>query len=380
MAKYDLSGNPFSEERHDFPMVGRVDEWQRIMGIVVDLVHADSCGIMVIHGNYGMGKTFTLLKIREEIQQGSIKDPIGEVLPVFLKAMESQTPSNYMSNLLTRSLRELGRKEVESIAKKAIQSKAKVDDETLLNVFTHLANGNDEAWNWLIGRSMSSSQNKELGASYKITDPRESQTTFREFLKILRRAGFRNLVIILDEWEYLLVMTSGNKLRSVIHDLQLIWDSYNETSPSERKLLCKVVFVIGCSPDSWQRFIEMAKSDLGKKGGGGTETFLRRIPERAKISLSPLKDKDVRRLLINRLKGYREDKGSDDRLYPFDESYVQFISEVSMGIPSHVINLSSLILDEAANRNIEKINRRIGEEVLHEFGILKEMQSAGSSR
>lgn len=379
LSRYGLAGNTFLEERHDFPMVGRNEEWQLITDVLEELIKADSCGIMVIHGDYGMGKTFTLKRIKNEIDKGAIRDQNGDILATFLKAAESQVPSNYLANLMTRAIREMGREALESIAKKAKLDKLNID-ETVRSVFENIARGDVNAWNWIIGRNLSSSQLKEIGASYKVTSTGEIQTVFSNLLRILRSAGYRNFVLILDEWEYLLSLAGGNKLRSVIRDLQVIWDDYNEAAPDTRKTLCKVIFLIGSSPDSWYRFVEMAEVDRKKRGGGGTETFLRRIPEKAKISLSPLRDKDVREFLINRLQVYRVNDEVKDPLSPFDDSYVKFISEISMGIPSHILNLTSLVIDEAATRGIKIIDRSAAEEILKRYGLLRELQEVTSSK
>jgi hypothetical protein len=183
----------------------------------------------------------------------------------------------------------------------------------------------------------------------------------------------------LDEWEYLLSMATGSKLRHIIHGLQLIWDSYNETPADDRKEMAKVIFLIGCSPDSWQKFLEMAETDRARRGGGGTETFLRRFPKTGMIELSPLKDRDVKKFLIQRLKSYRT-KDVSDALSPFDESYIRFISEMSFGIPSHILSLTGLIVIEASKQDAKKIDSKLGERILQQHGLLKELKEVGPSR
>lgn len=377
LASYGLEGNTFLEERHDFPMVGRTKEWEQIVDVLEDLLNANSCGIMVIHGDYGMGKTFTLLKLEEDLKNSKIKSSSEKTLPVLLKSTPSQLPSNYLTDLIVRINRKIGKETLTEIACNFNVKESEVNvDDTIHNTFRSLAYNNSEAWDWMIGRTVSSTAAKDIGISYKIDDKNEIENTFTDYLKILKSADYNNLVILLDEMEYLLASASAGKIRSVVNELQHVWDSYNEVPEEVRKTMCKVIFLIGTSVDAWQKFLEMVEIDTSKKGGGGTETFLRRIPEQGKITLEPLRDKDVKKFLSNRLKVYKK-KETSDALYPFDESYVKFISEMSWGIPSNILSLSALIINEAVKKGIKTINKEVGQEILKEHGLLLELQEAG---
>jgi len=369
LSLYNFKSNPFLEERHTFPMIGRNQNWNRIKDSMNDLLKANSCGIMTIYGDYGMGKTFTLLKMKEEYDDVTKND--SKILSVFLKTIESKVPQNYLADMVIRSVRFIGEEKMRKLAKSISLENLSVD-ETLQNIISDLQHDGNLGWSWLIGRNLTNTELKEVGASYKISDLRESLSIFQGWQKFLKSSGYDNLVILFDEWEFLLSMGSIDKVRSVIRELQRVWDGYNETDDDSRRQMCKIIFVIGSSIGSWKIFLEMVSKDVDKRGGGGTETFMRRIPESGKITLTPLTQTYVEKFIINRLKEYRE-KPSSDELYPFTNDYVKFISDISMGIPSSILNRSALIVKEAEARNYDKIDQKNAKQILKDHGLLREL-------
>ncbi len=374
LEKYGLRSNPFSEERHDFPMVGRRSDWSKILNVMNEVFSSDSCGIITIFGDYGMGKTFTLLEMKKKYDNAQSTTDAGKIIPIFLKTLETSVPSNYLSDLLIRLVRNIGEEKIFQLAKQ-IRSKeiTLTVDQTLQNIFQKLAYDDAAAWKWLAGRSVSSSEMKNLEADYRLTEKYETFSTFMGFLKFLKAAGYDNLVILFDEFEYLLSKGSLDQVRTVVRELQRVWDGYNEATPEERSQMCKVIFVIGSSIGSWRIFLEMVGKDAERKGGGGTETFLRRIPASGKIDLSPLTKSDIQKFLINRLEEYRK-KSVSNVLSPLTEDYVKFISEVSWGMPSTILNRSALIFKKAVEKEKQKIDAEFGQLVLKEHGLLREME------
>ncbi|AJW71063.1 hypothetical protein [Nitrosopumilus adriaticus] len=368
-SKFNLTSNPFLEEKHTFPMVGRKKDWDKIKNVTEELLTADSCGIITIYGDYGMGKTFTLLKMQEEYQKN--KDS-GKV--IFLKTIETGIPTNFLSDLLIRITRNIGKDEMVKLAKRVDFVSLDIDN-TLKNVLINLSDGNEISWKWFIGRSITNTELKQIQAEFKIKDNYETFTVFLDFLKFLYVAGCQNMILLFDEWEYLLSRASIDQVRTIVRDLQKLWDGYNECRASNMKL-CKIIFVIASSIGSWRIFLEMIDKDVSKKGGGGTETFMRRIPEMAKINLSPFALSDVKKFIINRLKEYRLKPSSDD-LFPLTNDYVQFITEISWGIPSSILSKSALIIKEASDGEIKQVTTDFSKQILKNHGILRELEEVG---
>jgi hypothetical protein len=147
-------------------MVGRTEDWNRIIEGLKGLLDADSCGLMVIFGDYGMGKTFTLIKLDEAIVKNEVTGSNGKVVSVFLKALENLVPTNYLADILSRTIKKIGQENLQRMVKR-IDFEAVNLDSTMRNIFMNFANGNSDAWEWLVGRALSNARLKEIGASYK---------------------------------------------------------------------------------------------------------------------------------------------------------------------------------------------------------------------
>lgn len=372
-SKYHFTVNPFSEERHDFPMVGRSDNWKDIQRTLTNHCDISSHGIMTIFGAYGIGKTFTLKCLEREINnKPDFVKPKGKVLAIFLKIVETKIPSQYLSNLLTRIIKNIGKENLLQLVN--ANSLEEIQFNTPMgNVLQNLEQ--PEAWKWLTAKSITPSEMKSIGADYKITDPDESLSLFEDFLLVLKSANYSNLVLLLDELEYLMAKGGREKILQTVHEIQLLWDHYNELEPTERQKICNVVFVLACSVDSWQKFLDMAEKEHKRTGGAGTETFLRRV--KGKITLNPLNTPQVKQFFIQRLDAYRDQKTG--KIEPFEDDYVKFLSEVSSGIPSKILNYSELILDEALKAKLTTIDRQFGEKVLLEHGLLEEFEEVIST-
>lgn len=351
-------------------MIGRKNNWDKMRSTLQELLDANSCGFMVIFGDYGMGKSFTLKKIEESISKKSnfIKRN-DDTLAIMLKTVDSKVPSNYLIDLLTRIMRSIGKEQLMKLAK-MFEDKNEILDSNFRNVIQNISSENELALDWLFGRNLSKTELQSIGCKFNMNNPKEISLIFSNFLKFLKICNYGNLVLLLDEWEYLLSIAGRSKLLEIVHELQNIYDSYN-IDTSNNQNLCNVVFIIGASADAWQKFLEMVDEELSKKGGGGTQTFLRRIPHEAFIELSPMTDKDVKEFLIDRLNNYKK-KPDNESLYPFEDDYVKYISAVTQGIPSRVLRLSALILKTAVNQSAKKIDAALAEKIVRSHGLYSE--------
>ena len=366
---YNLSLNPFLDERHDYPRIDREASWDSISKILQDLISAPSCGFIIIFGEYGMGKSFTLKKIEDAIntKDRSFAKSENEILSCMLKTIDSKPPSYFSIDLIIRIIRKLGKEKFSSLASRVDLNSIK--DESLKTIVGGLADGNETIWNWFCGRNLSKTELDDLGIIYNMSNPKEASLILNNFLKILKICNVGNLVVLLDEWEFLLSIAGRSKLLEIVHELQKIYDSYNENQ-QERDLLSKVIFTIGTSADAWNKFLEMVDLELESRGGGGTQTLLRRIPHEAFIELPPLIDKDVKEFILGRLNNFRENKSKS--LEPFDNDYVKYISTLSQGVPSRILRISALLLKVAAENKIKVISSAAAEKIVREYGLYAE--------
>jgi len=370
--KLGFKANPFSEERFDLDMVGRHEDWTKLLKVIGDQLKGQGAGLSVIFGDYGMGKSFTLYKLQSLLQKGDPQFPApSHLIAARFRTTQAVLPKYYIVDLFQRMMRDIGRKRIGEICSQAIKSG--VDLETTFgNVVSQLAAGNENAWSWLTGRKLSASKLEQIGASYRVGDYDEIHAVFLQSLKLFKSAEIISVVLLLDELEFLLSMASRTKLLAIIHEIQSIWDDFNQLPENEKQKHSQIIFVFASSADSWQKFLELAEEEKTKKGGGGTETFLRRIPPDGRIALTPLSERDVTRLLLERMIAYRLDP-NDKSMHPFRPDYVKFISRLSFGYPSRVLSWSALVLKEADSPSIGASE---AEKILRDYGALLEFSEA----
>lgn len=367
----NLVSNPFAQENMDVDMVDRDKDWSNITRILTDQLRADGVGYSVVQGDYGMGKTFTLIKIEEWVSELKIEG--ADNLPVRLRTSDAKVPQTYIANLLIRINLNLGRKRLTEIAKRAADYLENIEERTLRNVFQKVSEGDESAFKWLWGRKLSASESRGLEADFKIDDAKEAPMILFEMLRILKAANFNGIVILLDELEYVLSSVGEAKIASIIHELQSVWDDFGALSREEKAKMAKFVGIFASSPDSWQRFIELAEKRMERTGGGGTETFLRRIPEDAYTNLTPLlSESHVHQFLIERIKPYRIAGYKGDELQPFGKDFVPFIARLSLGIPGKIIDYCAVTLRHALSDEVRVISGEYASSVLKRYGLIAE--------
>jgi hypothetical protein len=321
-----------------------------------------------------MGKSFTLAKIEEFLKSGDpLLPPSSELFAVRFRTTEAMLPKNYAVDLFTRMMKQIGPERLTEVCSAAISANAQFE-ATFASIVEGLARKEGIAWDWLIGRRLTASQLQTHNLSYKVTDYSEIHALFMNALQLFKSGGIDTLVMLMDELEFLLSLASRTKLLTILHEIQSLWDDYNQLPETEKNKHCKTVFVFASSIGSWQKFLELAQDEKRKKGGGGTETFLRRIPPNATVSLSPLGKKEIRELLIQRMDQYSTTR-SKGTLDPFAEDYVELINRLSFGIPSKVLTLSALVVEQA---KIAPITAANAENILKEFGTLEELREVES--
>src|SRR5437773_2219705 len=94
--RFGLRTNPFLEEAPDFDQIDRVDVEGKIKKDLQDALDARTPQILVILGEYGMGKTFTLQKMIERIKTGKFfPSHLRNVLAVYFKVAPPKLPTGY---------------------------------------------------------------------------------------------------------------------------------------------------------------------------------------------------------------------------------------------------------------------------------------------
>src|SRR6202041_3016537 len=141
-----------------------------------------------------------------------------------------------------------------------------LEEDSMRNVFEHAADKDPKAISWLIGRKLSSKEQKELGVEFSIDNPDESTGILFDMLRVFKLANYNGIVVMFDELEYVLSSLGESKIASIIHELQSVWDDYIALDRDKRKEMARFLGVFASSPDSWQRFLELVEERQERTG------------------------------------------------------------------------------------------------------------------
>ena len=368
---YGLKANSFLIERQDLPMVNREENLDTIRAIIREYVQENASAIMVIFGDYGMGKSFTLQNLLKRFKDN--EEWVGQgshLYPIFLKSMEPEQKGAYLVNLYRQIMKSI----MESGIKQLVGSVKDPAINKLFEIIQMAAQGDQAANDWLIGRNISAKDKERLRVVFKVTDYNEVPDLIFELLEIIKASGFQSLVLLIDEWEFLMSIVSKPKLFAVVRELQRLYDTFGEKSQDWRDKHASLITIIASSEGAWLKFMDVTQEEASRSGGGSTIiTFLRRINTKGRVELAPLTSNHIAellttRMLPDRLYGY-ENKG----IWPFTSDYTDLMERVTHGIPSRVLSYSSLVLSEGRKRGKLEIDAPFAEEILKEYGVWSEM-------
>jgi len=354
--KHGFGRNPFDEGRYDHEMVGRQTEMQRIFRLVSEATTQQHSSIVPIIGPYGMGKTFTLLQLREKFRKRESPFRDSKILGIYLTATREKFPSKYSFYVFNNAMEDLGEDGLNSLSKD-IPSKA---PERVLQGLTEpsfraaLRNlSNDEnrhvIWSWLRGASIPAKKAIDLGIYGKIGDD-EAKRMLLDLTRFLKRIQYDCFVLLMDELEQAYA-------QSMAHEKVIVWvrewfDQVNRIVSESSDSIVPTITMMGCAPDTWSAIaagVERGRAK-GTGGYGQIAAFLDRIPPENHVLLGPLDLDEVEQLLGSFLSHVAKRKQSSP-IYPFDRDSAKMIFDASQGVPRMVIRLARILLREADREN-----------------------------
>lgn len=369
--KYGLSENPFldriAREIWLETWVDRKEELGKWKKIILDSALVEKNYIVFIIGDYGRGKTLSLLKVTDEAKQ------YNTILPVYLNFKEEQRTKNPGLDFMFRifrgiDFRELGRKGTNRELKNALDSISDDLDE-VRNVLakTYLGNGEEKklALYFLRGEIKPTRADlRKLGVIRKIEDVDIAKEYLAGLLGFIKGRGFSTLLLAIDEFEYLFSLVTKPQ-RSIY--LALLRGLYDFPVGMNRNVgdIAKMTFFIAISEDGRRRLKDMEKEE--RSGGGPIQPLLRRVD--AETSLKPFdknetKELVVKRLRFNRIKG----KYQNRPLIPFKEDFVKFIYEITRGEPADIITKCAHVLDAGLEKGVSLLDKNFAKKALRERG------------
>lgn len=367
--KYGLKENPFLDDiaREVWleTWVNReqqLEEWKKVIS---NAVSTNKNYIIFVIGDYGRGKTLSLLKIIDESKRHK------EILPVYLnfKGEEKSKPG---LDFMFRIFKSIDFDEIRKGKKKndlenAIKSLSNDLDEVKV-ILKKIYFGKKEKKLALYflegGFKPTQSQMKELEILRKIDNVDIAKEYLAGVLGFIKKLGYTTLVLAIDEFEYLSLVPRTQQsiylaLLRGLYDFPLgIGKAVDE--------IANMAFFIAVSEDGWRNLREMEKKEASS--GGPIQPLLDRVD--AATTLGVFDKKQTRKLVEKRL-GYNriEGKYEDKPLIPFTENFLDFIYKETGGMPRAIIVRCGQVLDVGLAEGVSLLNKEFARRALEERGF-----------
>ncbi|HDK27434.1 MAG TPA: hypothetical protein ENG48_10175 [Candidatus Atribacteria bacterium] len=356
------------------------DDWKNILEKSIQ-IHKNF--IVFIIGSYGRGKTLSLLKIKDEAEK-NFKETI---FPVYLsfKGEEKSKPGldfifrifksiNFDKLVRNRNYNEI----IEAINKipenfdesknllKAIygwnrkqlslQKPATKDEKAKMALY------------FLRGEIKPTiSQLKELGIMRKINSVDIAKEYLAAILYFMKNLGYKALLLSIDEFEYLFSLVSKSQYSMYLALLRGLYDfPIGLDITSDKDKLANMILFIGISEDGWDKLKEIEKKEISE--GGPTRPLMRRVNLETTLLNFDRKNTEelIKKVLsYNRVTKYFE----EDPLIPFTKDFVDYIYELTEGLPSAVKVRCAQVLDAGLADRVSLLTREYAQKVLEERGF-----------
>lgn len=370
---YNLSGQPFDLGRHDTPRVGRDDEWTRLNELVTAATTARSPSFGVLLGTYGAGKTFLLWKLASHLRPAATSRVLAS-WPIRL--LDPEQKKDFTKGLVLRFFARGIDLETELAPLVKNVSAAKLECASYIRPFVHLICALADkavaaaARRVLTGGRVSRKEAEPggFGDAIQIRTNDDAIRALQALQLVLKAAKVDAIAFLLDETEYIDRLAQGTRA-SVLDSLKHIWDQEVDFF-SKSADAAQLTMILSATPDFWQRVTKQVTSE-GHRGehGVGTVPFAHRIKRSDVIEMATeLEREDAKRLVVTRMTQQREGKRKED-LIPFTNDYVDYVYELSQGLPRRIIEICAVVLSEAAKQGLRKIDSGEAKGILRDMLI-----------
>lgn len=368
---YGFKETPFLEESLDYVMRGRKKEWEKIKHLLNRALTETGPKTILIQGDYGYGKTFTLEKIVSSFVKKEFDNSKKSVI-ASIRLAESEPESRIGLSFVTKIFYEIGFDKLVKIAKR-LKKNISVDANTL-KIFKALKEGKYSAFEWLVGESLSSEEKKELGTKRILSKSSQAIKVLYDFLKILKAVRYHNLVVLIDEFEYVVNVFSEKQVTTILHTFKEIYDEFVRVK-TRKENMANFIFIIAMTPRGWSYLTETEAKLSRKTGGGGITPWMDRIrSELYSVVLKPLSKEETFGMINDRIEKKRiEYKKFPYKTFPFIRpGFFEVIYDASEGIPRTVLRYCDIVMDTALREEMKEISGEYTKKVLKEFSLYSE--------
>lgn len=368
---YGLKSNPFVNRVATELQLGawydreeQLEHWKKIISPPIN-----SNKIAIIIGDYGRGKSLSLLKIIDEAKKHS------EIFSIYtnLKTEEKSKPGLDFMLRIFRSINfdKLVENRGDDEIKDAIEKLPNDFDEAKIILekicLSEIEPEMKKAARYFLRGEVkpSPTQLKHLGIMRKMESIDLAKEYLAAILAFMKGLKYEALLACIDEFEYLFSLVTKGQQSIYLALLRGLYDMPTglEKNPGN---MAKIIFFVAVSEAGWSSFKEIEAKE--KSIGGPTIPLSDRIE--SKLSLGPFNKDQTRKLIEKRLSFDRASGNFEDRpLIPFTKDFVDFIYERTMGEPRKIIVNCSHVLDAGLGAKIHLISKDFAEKALRDRGL-----------
>jgi hypothetical protein len=350
--------------------VGRQKEMDEVEHVLKDAVTGGRNHLVFFVGDYGLGKTMTLLRT-VDVARELFANKILAFHTSFISPEKVANPGIYLIFKILRG-----------IIQAKPQLRLKLASDRLSELHPDIANvfkiafsrGQDgslrrTALDFLCGTiKPTQGQMKALNIIRKIDTFDVALEYLVALLFVLKQAGIVAVVGAIDEFEYLFSLATRAAQPIYLALLREIHDLPSKLSAEWVANMSALALFFGVSEDGWRIFLELEETQEARAGPITplkeriTTIFLSRFDRKTSEELVK------RRLSLDRTTG----KYKADPLIPFTSDFVDFITEKSDGRPKWIIVFSDHVLDAGLEHRVKVLNKNFARRVLTERGLIGE--------
>ncbi len=360
--KYHLKRDPFPTmvaTKND-PMVGRNQEYERWKQIITRYKGGSANASTFIIGDYGLGKTLALYKVKAYVEGDAAMQAI------FMRLLPEDKVSRFGQVFIQRIFAYVDFPKLR-FGKDAVRTLNGLFPEEA-NVLKKAAEGDQFAIQLLRGEgNLSKKEMATLGARKKIQSTDAAMRYWLSYLMLVKSSGIETVVLLVDEVEYLFSQMKGVGISMVFNTLRELHDLPNLPQLVDLDK-SNVIFFFAVSEDGWRNINMIQKRERSQ--GGPMNPFLRRIT--SPTTLKRLTLPEANELIRLRLSKQRTSSKPDKPLIPFTETFVSFIYELSDGVPHFIVSYCHEILRKGLEESVPLLTKDYAKKVLREVGLYVE--------
>jgi len=379
---YRLKGLPFELGRYDVQRIGRAAEWERLLGIVQSARESRSPVTGVLLGTYGAGKSFLLWHLAKELQPPK-KTGVFAFGPIRL--IDPEQKKDFTRSLVLRLFSRGIDIETQLVPLLVGISKAKINAPASLRPFVDLLLALARSDGAVVARRVitggralrKEAQQAGIEETQQIKTPDDAIALLQAFQIVMRAAGVAAVAVMIDEVEYVDALPKGQRT-AVVDSLKHLWDQEVEFF-SRGAEGAQLLMLLAATPNFWQRMRSqvLVEGGRGESAVGITPFFARIRPSDIVEMPAELAPDEARDLIVNRMTEVRSGAGlKKEDIIPFTDDYVDYVYELSQGLPRQIIEICGVVISEAAKKKLRSIDAAAAKKILRDLLISYEPVAA----